>query len=133
VGDVITQLQARVAACQAAGIARDRLCVDPGLEFDKTFGQNMLLLHRLGELRTLGLPILVAPSRKRFIGHVLDQPPAERLEGTAAVVAFAVARGAHIVRVHDVQAMALVARMTSALLRPWLWEQVPARVRRFAL
>jgi dihydropteroate synthase len=126
VGDIVAYFQDRVALCLEAGISRAQLCIDPGLEFDKTFAQNLLLMHYLGELRTLGLAILVAPSRKRFIGYVLDQPPEERLEGTGATVAFAIARGAHIVRVHDVREMALVARMTSALTRPWLWQESPA-------
>jgi len=132
-GDIVAYFQDRVARCMEAGIARSQLCVDPGLEFDKTFAQNLLLMHHLGELRTLGLAILVAPSRKRFIGYVLDQPPEERLEGTAATVAFAIARGAHIVRVHDVREMALVARMTSALTRPWLWQEIPAGTRAWPL
>lgn len=132
-GDIVAYFQDRVALCLEAGISRAQLCIDPGLEFDKTFTQNLLLLHRIGELRTLGLAVLVAPSRKRFIGYVLDQPPEERLEGTAATVAFAIARGAHIVRVHDVREMALVARMASALTRPWLWPKIPAGVRSWPL
>lgn len=132
-GDIVAYFQDRVDLCLAAGISRTQLCLDPGLEFDKTFAQNLLLLHRIGELRTLGLAVLVAPSRKRFIGYVLDQPPEERLEGTAATVAFAIARGVHIVRVHDVREMALVARMASALTRPWLWQEIPAGTRMYPL
>ncbi len=132
-GDIVAYFQDRVALCLEAGIARTQLCIDPGLEFDKTFVQNLLLLHRIGELRTLGLAVLVAPSRKRFIGYVLDQPPEKRLEGTAATVAFAIARGAHIVRVHDVREMALVARMASALAQPWLYTSVSPRTRSYDL
>ncbi|HEU5315919.1 MAG TPA: dihydropteroate synthase, partial [Chloroflexota bacterium] len=91
--------------------------VDPGIEFGKLFAHDVELLRRLDQLHALRLPVLVAVSRKFFIGHALGgAPPAERLEGTAAAVAFAITRGAHVVRVHDVREMVRVARVTEALL-----------------
>ncbi len=79
--------------------------------------RDLYLLNHTDALLGLGFPILVGTSRKSFIGYTLDAPPEDRLEGTAATVALAIARGAHIVRVHDVRAMARVARMTDAILR----------------
>ncbi len=121
VGDIVVavrrHLQERLLAAQTAGIPAQRVILDPGIGFGKTVAQNLELIRRLDELRDLGRPLLVGPSRKSFIGFTLDLPPEERLEGTAAAVAVSIARGADIVRVHDVQAMVRVARMTDALLR----------------
>lgn len=116
-GDVIAELRGSAEAAQAAGIARERIILDPGIGFGKTVEQNLELLHRLGELRSLGYPLLVGTSRKSFTGYTLNLPPEERLEGTAASVALAIDRGADIVRVHDVQAMVRVARLTDAVVR----------------
>jgi dihydropteroate synthase len=115
-GDVLRFLAERTRRALEHGIGADRLVVDPGIEFGKVLSQDLELLRRLPELHVLGYPVLVAVSRKDFIGNVLGLPPEERLEGTAAAVAFAIVRGARIVRVHDVRAMARVARMTEALL-----------------
>lgn len=117
VEEVAAGLAERLALAEAAGIAREQCLVDPGLGFGKTVTHNLRLLRRLGELRRLGRPILVGPSRKSFLGAVLDRPVTERLEGTAAAVAVAIAQGADVVRVHDVRAMALVARATDAIVR----------------
>lgn len=116
-GDVAAELGRSLALARAAGIPGERLLLDPGLGFGKTVAQNLELIDRLGELRALGYPILVGPSRKSFIGRTLGLPAEERLEGTAAAVAIAIARGADVVRVHDVAAMVRVARMTDALVR----------------
>jgi len=102
-----------------AGISRDRLVIDPGIGFGKRVPDNLVILNRLGELHSLGLPLLVGVSRKSFIGKVLDLPVEDRLEGTAAAVAMAVAKGAHIVRVHDVKQMVRVARITQAISGTW--------------
>jgi dihydropteroate synthase len=115
-GDVARYLVERTQRALDAGVAPDRIVVDPGIEFGKLLHQDLELLRRLPELHILGYPVLVAVSRKDFIGNVLGLPPGERLEGTAAAVAFSIVRGAHIVRVHDVRAMCRVARMTEALL-----------------
>jgi len=116
-GEVIAELRERAEAAQAAGIARERIIIDPGIGFGKTVEQNLELLDRLRELTSLGFPMLVGTSRKSFTGYTLKLPPDQRLEGTAASVALAIDRGADIVRVHDVQAMVRVARLTDAVVR----------------
>ncbi len=78
---------------------------------------NLELINRLDEIRALGFPVLIGPSRKSFIGYTLDLPPDQRLEGTAAAVAVGIVRGADIVRVHDVAPLMRVVRMTDALVR----------------
>ena len=115
--DVKRELLESVAIAHAAGIPDERIILDPGIGFGKTVEQNLELIDRLGELRALGYPILIGPSRKSFIGYTLDLPPDQRLEGTAAAVAVGITRGAYIVRLHDVEAMARVVRMTDALVR----------------
>ena len=118
VPDIIAALAARVRAAEEAGIARSRLILDPGIGFGMTAEHNLEFIDRLDELTALGLPILLGPSRKRFIGGILDAaPPEQRLEGTAAAVAIGIARGADIVRAHDVAAMVKVARVADAITR----------------
>ncbi|MFM9106225.1 MAG: dihydropteroate synthase [Chloroflexota bacterium] len=117
VASVLRELSRRLDRALAAGVAWEALIVDPGFGFGKDWRQNLVLLNRLDELRTLGRPILSGTSRKRTIGHVLGTPPEDRVEGTAATVALAIARGADIVRVHDVREMARVALMTDAIVR----------------
>lgn len=115
--DVIRELRDQVDTALDAGIAPDKIIVDPGIGFGKTVEQNLKLLNRLGELRVLGFPILLGPSRKGFIGFTLDLPIDQRVEGTAAAVALGIERGADIVRVHDVKQMARVVKMTDAVVR----------------
>ncbi len=115
--DVATGLGESVHRAVDAGIPEHRILLDPGIGFGKTVEQNLELLDRLAELRALGRPLLVGPSRKSFIGYALNVPPEERIWGTAAVVALCVARGADIVRVHDVQEMGQVSRMADAIVR----------------
>ncbi len=111
-------LSERIEVAVAAGISRDRILIDPGFGFGKSVQQNLEILRRLKEFRTLGCPIVIGPSRKGTIGHVLGGLPVEdRLEGTAAAVAVSIVNGADVVRVHDVRAMARVARMTDAIVR----------------
>ena len=119
--DVIESLRASVDAAIERGVPREGVIVDPGFGFGKTPAHNLELIRRLGDIRdALGLPVLVGVSRKSTIGAVLGGlPPEERLEGTAAAVALAVANGADIVRVHEVQAMTRVARMSDAIARGW--------------
>jgi len=118
VTDIIAKLRARIEVALRAGVARDLLILDPGIGFGKTGEQNLVAIDRLHELRVLGLPLLLGPSRKRFIGYILDDaPPDERLEGTAAACAVGIARGADIIRVHDVGPMAKVARVADAIVR----------------
>lgn len=116
-GDIIHELRESVEMALAAGVPPEKIIVDPGIGFGKTVEQNLELLDRLGELKALGYPILVGPSRKSFVGYTLNLPPDQRLEGTAAAVALAIDRGADIVRVHDVAAMTRVARFTDAVVR----------------
>lgn len=116
-GDVAHELLESVALAREAGVARAQIILDPGIGFGKSIPQNLELLDRLGELRVLGYPLLLGSSRKSFIGYTLDLPPDERVEGTAATVAIGIARGADILRVHDVRVMARVARMTDAIVR----------------
>ncbi|MDY6906998.1 MAG: dihydropteroate synthase [Chloroflexota bacterium] len=117
VPEVIASLKGAIEVARGRGVAWGDIIVDPGIGFGKTVAGNLELIRRLGELRVLGRPILLGTSRKSVIGAVLDLPPEERLEGTAATVALGIAYGADIVRVHDVQAMARVARMSDAIVR----------------
>ena len=115
--DVCQDLLESVDVARRAGIPDEKIILDPGIGFGKTVEQNLELLDRLAEIRELGYPVLLGPSRKSFIGYTLDLPPDQRVEGTAAAVAVGIVRGADIVRVHDVQMMARVARMTDAITR----------------
>ena len=118
IGDISTGLQASIAIAEEAGLAREWLIIDPGFGFGWTTEQNLEMLRRLGELRQLNLPMLVGTSRKSAIGAVLDDAPVgERLLGTAATVALAIAAGADIVRVHDVAEQRQVARVADAVVR----------------
>jgi len=115
-GEVKAELQDSLARGESAGIDREMMLVDPGLGFAKDAGHSLEVLRRLPELRGLDRPVLVGPSRKSFIGKVLDLPVGERLFGTAAAVAASVLGGAHLVRVHDVKEMVQVARVCDAIL-----------------
>ena len=116
-GDIARELLESVQLAREAGVPDERLILDPGIGFGKTVEQNLELIDRLAELRALGYPVLVGPSRKSFVGYTLNLPPAQRLEGTAAAVALSIDRGADIVRVHDVEAMTRVARIADAIVR----------------
>lgn len=115
--DVRRELMESVALARAAGVQDDKIILDPGIGFGKTVQQNLALLNRLDEISALGFPVLLGTSRKSFIGYTLDLPADQRAAGTAATVAVGIARGADIVRVHDVGQMAQVARMTDAIVR----------------
>lgn len=118
--EVVAWLSAAVDDAVAAGNPRNRLIVDPGIGFGKTPAHSIEILHRLAELKAAlgGLPLLVGTSRKRVIGELLGgAPPDERLAGTAASVALAIAAGADIVRVHDVAALAGTVRVADGIVR----------------
>ena len=115
--DIKRELLESVALARAAGVRDENIILDPGIGFGKTVEQNLELLNRCGEMRELGYPLLVGPSRKSFIGYTLDLPPEQRVEGTAAAVAVAITRGADIVRVHDVEQLVRVVKMTDAIVR----------------
>ena len=118
VGDIVAGLLESLRIAREAGLPEDRVIVDPGFGFGWSVEQNLEMLRRLGELQVLGRPILVGTSRKSTIGAVLgDAPLEERLEGTAATVAIAIANGADIVRVHDVREMARVVHVADAVVR----------------
>ncbi len=119
-GDVVEEIGAffreRIAWAKGRLIAPERVIVDPGIGFGKTVGHNLEILRRLPELARLGRPVLIGPSRKSFLGALLDRPPEGRLLGTAAAVAAAILGGAHIVRVHDVREMRDVAAVTDRIM-----------------
>lgn len=115
-GDIVEYMRESIGIAAGAGVACEKIIIDPGLGFGKTAEQNLEVLRRLKELRCLGHPILIGPSRKSTIGKVLNLPVDQRVEGTAAAVAVGITNGADIVRVHDVKEMVRVARMTDAIL-----------------
>ncbi len=117
VEDVKRELLESVGIANSAGIPNEQVILDPGIGFGKSVEQNLELVDRLNEIRALGYPVLLGPSRKSFIGYTLNLPPDQRLEGTAAAVSVGIVRGADIVRVHDVPFMARVVRMTDAIVR----------------
>ncbi|MFZ5985558.1 MAG: dihydropteroate synthase [Bacillota bacterium] len=116
-GDIIRFLRKSVEIGEKAGIRRESMVVDPGVGFGKTLEHNLEVMRRLKELKSLNLPVLLGTSRKSLIGNILELPVNERLEGTAATVTLGIAKGADIVRVHDVKEMTRVARMTDAMVR----------------
>ena len=115
VTDVRDFLEVRAAELIDQGVERDAICLDPGYGFAKNPRQNLVLLRRLDEIVDLGYPVLVGTSRKSFIGATLDVPSDQRVEGTAATIAWALAKGAHIVRVHDVEPIVRTVRMLEAI------------------
>lgn len=126
-GDMLRELHENVQFALDHGIAAHNIIIDPGIGFGKTPDQNIVALRRLAELRSLPYPLLLATSRKSFIGKALGNvPPGERVEGTAATVALGIQAGADIVRVHDVAAMVKAARMADAIVRPGAWERFTA-------
>lgn len=117
VGEVIGSLRQSIKIAEDAGVRPEQIIIDPGIGFGKTTEQNLAMLHHMDELRSLGKPILLGTSRKLVIGNTLNLPVDQRLEGTAATVAWGIAKGADIVRVHDVKEMSRVARMVDAIMR----------------
>jgi len=119
--DVVERVRAdlvrSLCLARVAGVAAERIIIDPGFGFGKVWQENLVLLRRLGELRDLGLPMLVGLSRKSVIARVLGAEPPHRLEANAVLTALAIAGGADIVRVHDVREMAAAARLADAVLR----------------
>ncbi|MBH0330056.1 dihydropteroate synthase [Brevibacillus brevis] len=113
----IKDLRESVQIALQAGVKQERIILDPGIGFVRTVEQNLETMRRLDDLVGLGYPVLLATSRKRMIGHVLDLPVDERVEGTAATVALGAAKGCHMVRVHDVKEMKRVTKMMDAMLK----------------
>jgi len=117
VAEVLGDLERAIESAVAAGVREELVIVDPGIGFGKTAEQNLAVLHELSALRVLGRPVLLGTSRKSTIGRILDLPAEERLEGTLATTALAVAAGVDIVRVHDVQPNRRVALVSDAIVR----------------
>ena len=116
-GQIVEELEESIGMALRANVKREKIIVDPGVGFGKTPEQNLVVLRRLKEVRSLGLPILMGTSRKSMIGLALGLPAEDRVEGTGATVAVSICNGADIVRVHDVKQMCRVARMTDAIVR----------------
>ncbi len=114
---ILANLKWSVDTALDAGVPWDNIIIDPGIGFGKTVTQNLEIIRRLDELKVLGMPVLLATSRKSFIGLTLDLPPDQRLEGTAASIAIGIARGADMVRVHDVPEMLRVCQISDAIIR----------------
>ena len=123
--EVIADLRAAVDRALAAGVPEAAILVDPGFGFGKTAEHNLAVLRGLDALRALGRPILLGTSRKSTIGRVLDLPVDQRLEGTLATTALGIARGADVVRVHDVLANVRAARVADAVVRGWTDPEAP--------
>lgn len=115
--EVTSDLERSISLAIKFGIAEPNIIIDPGIGFGKTLEQNLEIIHRLAELKSLGRPILLGTSRKSVIGLVLDLPADQRLEGTAATIAIGIANGADIVRVHDIKPTMRVCRMSDAIIR----------------
>jgi len=118
--EVITSLRQSIEIARQKGVPAENIIVDPGLGFGKTWRYDLEIIRRLDELKALDQPVLLGPSRKSFIKMILDLPAEERVEGTAAAVAIAIARGADIVRVHDVKQMVRVCKISDAIIRQTL-------------
>ncbi len=115
-GEITEHLEERAGLALEAGVKRDSILIDPGIGFGKTVEHNLIIIKRLGELKALGFPILIGPSRKSFIGKILDLPAEERLEGTLASVALSIVNGANMVRVHDVLQVSRACKIADAIV-----------------
>jgi len=124
IGNIVEGLVESLRIAREKGLAEEQIIIDPGFNFGWSEEQALEMLRRLGELRVLGRPVLIGTSRKSTIGKVLDLPVDDRVEGTAATMAVAIANGADIIRVHDAKEMVRVAKMTDAVVRGWKKEEV---------
>jgi dihydropteroate synthase len=116
VRDVLQDLFESIMLVKDAGVKDENIILDPGIGFAKDLKLNLEMMRNLDKLVSLGYPVLLATSRKSMIGHVLDLPPSERMEGTAATICHGIQQGCQMVRVHDVKEMARTAKMMDALL-----------------
>lgn len=116
-GDITKSLRESIEASLKAGVKEDNIIIDPGIGFGKDYEQNLEVMYRIEELKSLGFPILLGTSRKSMIGNTLDLPVDQRIEGTAATVSYGITKGADIVRIHDVKEMVRVVKMTDAMVR----------------
>jgi len=117
IAEITASLKESLEIASQSGVPRENIILDPGIGFGKSWQHDLEIIRRLAELKALGRPLLIGPSGKSFIGKILDLPVGERLEGTAAAVAIGIARGADMVRVHQVGPIARVCRMADAIIR----------------
>ena len=117
IDDMKQDLEESIEIALKAGVKKENIIIDPGLGFAKSMEEHLIVMNRLEELHTIGYPILLATSRKRFIGHVLDVPAQERDNGTAATTCLGITKGVHMVRVHNVKLNVEMAKMMDAMLR----------------
>jgi len=115
--EIINKLSSLIRNAERSGVKKENIIVDPGIGFGKTFEHNLEILNDLSRFKSLGMPVLVGPSRKSFIGSILGVEPGQRIFGTAAAVAIAIKNGADIVRVHDVKEMRQVVKVSDAITR----------------
>lgn len=116
-GEISDYLIKSIAIAQKAGLNKNNIVIDPGIGFGKRFVDNLEIIRELKKLNVLNCPVLVGPSRKSFIGQILELPPDQRLAGTAAVVAISIINGANIVRVHDIKEISRVTKIVDAILQ----------------
>lgn len=116
IGDILQDLQESIDLVMKAGVEKQQIILDPGIGFAKTHEQNIYVMRHLHHIVDYGYPVLLGTSRKRFIGHILDAPVHDRVEGTMATVSLGVHHGCHIVRVHDVKAAVRTVKMMDAML-----------------
>ncbi|WP_100332754.1 dihydropteroate synthase [Bacillus xiapuensis] len=116
VRDVLMDLYDSINLAVKAGVQEDQIILDPGIGFAKTMEQNLDMIRQLDKIAALGFPVLLGPSRKRVIGHVLNLPVEERMEGTGAACCYGIEKGCAILRVHDVKPISRMARMTDVLM-----------------
>lgn len=116
ISDMIADLFESISIAKAAGVKDEKIIIDPGIGFAKTFEHNLEVLNQLEKFTELGYPVLLGTSRKSFIGQVLDLPPTERVEGTGATICLGIQKGCHMIRVHDGLEMVRMARMMDAIL-----------------
>jgi dihydropteroate synthase len=114
--EIELDMSVAVAEAERRGVKRDRIVIDPGIGFGKTLEQNLAIINHLDRFARLGFPIMVGTSRKSFIGRITGRDEGERIFGTAASVAAAIIKGAHVIRIHDVKEMVEVARITDAIV-----------------
>ena len=115
-GEIEADFNTSIREAESRGVRREQIILDPGIGFGKTLEQNLSILNHLRRFEKFGMPLMIGTSRKSFIGRLTGRPESDRVFGTAASVAVAISRGAHMVRVHDVKEMAEVARITDAIL-----------------
>lgn len=117
-GDIYTFFQERIVELERIGVAPEKIIIDPGIGFGKTFDQNLILINRLNEFLKLGKPLLMGPSRKAFIGKIIGEPEASKRDtATMAAISMSICKGASIVRAHDVKSTVQVSRVTDAIIR----------------